>query len=874
MTRKALLSLIILILIIASPMYLLSTQIGGFFSWFINPAKGLYYYPILSRPLYGEVKLDELKGRVVVVVDKNGVPHIYGEYEEDVFMVLGWLHARDRMWQIDFLRRIGYGNLSALVGEKALDLDKYMRTIGYHKTIQRSYNLLLEMADKGDEWALRALKALQAYSKGINAWINWAVENDALPLEYRFLRAKPTLWKPADSIAVSVVIIHGLGFSNADILLAKLSRNNSALLKLILDTGRWSAQKSSILKENEWSREMSTKFINYTFLPRVKTANYEDVVVLNTTTRLESILNLTTKAMYKADILLSMVNPGLSNNWIISGKLTKHGYPILANDPHLELTVPPIWYEAHLVVNSTGLNIYGAGFPGIPFIIIGRNEYVAFGYTNSMIDVVDFYFYKWVSNDTYIYLGSKYTLERKTEVFLVSDLRGSYREVKHDIYYTIHGPLISMNPPVAVKTTTTIPAPLVVWAYRAMYARNVYDILYAQQYFYAPIQNAVAADVEGNIMYSPTGLIPVRNRLPKLELIGPNGREVVVNTGFLPFNGSNAEGEWIGFLPFAEIPRVVNPRRGYIVTANNYILPSIDIVEGKQLLQLLVCDRYRAQRIEELLVSIIESKQAIGVEDVKLIQLDMKSLAINELLHTVVSETPVFEKQLADHLINWDYSMTPNDYRPSLFFTFIKNLHRSLWSRVFSGINMTENYGCEGVRLEVTEFLLKTNESYREWFLVNVFNKTLIDIVREAVNSTYEELHTIYGAIPVQEMKWGNKHFYDIKHVFGELFKWLNYERVPAPGDPYTVNPSPETNLGEGVKHGPSLRFIAIMVPGKSRGGYFQIPGGNSGYPFSIFFDNQYPSWVKGEYHEVRLDKNPRDLDDIAFSTIVFAPRR
>lgn len=866
------LPLIVLVLVVITPFYLLSTQIGGFFSWYINPAKGLYYYPILSKPLSGEIKLDGLKGKVIVVVDKNGVPHIYGEYEEDVFMVLGWLHARDRMWQIDFLRRVGYGNLSTLVGEKALNLDKFMRTLGYHITIQESFNLLVDMAERGDKWAQRALAALYAYSRGVNAWIKWAVENEALPLEYNLLKASPTLWKPKDSIAVSMVIIHGLGFSNADMLLAKLSKSNSAILKLLIDAGNWSAKKNSILKGNEWSIQMRTEFTNYTFLPPVKIANHRDVVVLNTTIKLESVIDLATRAIHETS-MWSILRSGFSNNWVISGKLTKYGYPILANDPHLELTVPPIWYEAHLVANNTGLNIYGAGFPGIPFIIIGRNEHVAFGYTNSMIDVVDFYYYSWVSNDTYIYLGENYRLEKRTEIFTVSDLQGSYKEVKHNIYYTIHGPLISLNPPIAVKTTTTIPAPLVVWAYRVMYAKNVYDILYAQQYFYAPIQNAVAADIEGNILYSPTGLIPVRNRLPRLEIAGPQGSYTIVNTGFLPFNGSNAEGEWIGFLSFAEIPRVINPQRGYIVTANNYILPTSELVEGKQLLQLLVCDRYRAQRIEELIESIIESRQTIDEDDVKLIQIDTKSLAIKELLSTVIRETPIFKKELEKYLTNWNYSMDPDDYRPSLFFTFIKNLHRSLWLDVFNNANTTENYGCEGVRVEVTEFLFRADENYRKWFLANVFNKTLADLVNRAINSTYEELYKLYKTTSLEEMKWGNKHFYDIRHVFGEVLKWLNYEKLPAPGDPYTVNPSPETSLGRGVKHGPSLRFIAIMIPGRTNGGYFQIPGGNSGYPFSIFFDNQYYAWARGGYHEIRLDRNPQDLEDIAFSIALFVPR-
>ncbi len=822
-----------------------------------NPIAGPWFYAFIAHPSQNIIELKGLKAPVHVLVDSRGVPHIFAEYEEDAFYALGWIQASQRFWQMDLLRRIGSGNLSALLGEAALDIDIFMRSLGYHIVAEKSLNLVKELAAKGDKLASKALRALEAYTKGVNEWLVWAKRTGRIPIEYRILGIEPEPWKPTDSMKVALVIIHGLAFTQSDILISTLinSTEDGWILPLLLELRDWLVERNAtIILGDSWrSYTRIAQGLEFKGLEYVTFSSKVEVTRTNTSHALRELI-----PYLRALARLTPLNiiPGFSNNWVVSGKLTETGKPILANDPHLELTVPPIWYEYHVVARDTGLNMYGVGFPGIPFIIIGQNEYVAVGYTNSMIDVVDFYFYKWKDNVTYYYKGKWLKANERKEVFKVYDLRGGHIVFKKTVLETVHGPVLEIpignkTVKLAVQSTTLIASPILVWAYAIMHARSVYDVLKAQQYFYAPIQNAIAADVYGNIMYSPTGLIPVRENKPVIIVETSWGKVSIVNEGFLPFNGSLGEGEWEGFIPFSEIPRLLNPEKGYIVTANNLI---VDPRQYPYYLQFLVCDRYRYERIVELITQLLSEKGKLDVEDFKRIQTDVGSLAARSIIKLL---GPLVYSKLPE-LETWDYTMDPNDYRPTIAFAFLKTLHELLWSKLFKKRGLKPNYGCGGLRLELTEFVIwKAVEGDTKYLKQLGFN-SLEELVDKALSETMEELASIFGTRNPHEWIWGLKHRYKIEHVLGRVLSWLNYPSYPAPGDPYTVNPSPEYEIGEGVKHGPSVRFIANLEMGSF--GFIQLPGGNDGNPFSLFYSNQLPGWVKGEYHSYSLERKPEEL--------------
>ncbi len=846
------LGVVLLAIVVAFPLMSQRDPVARVLAFYSDHVHGPWFYGYLAHPVSTTIKLKGLHGTVTVVYDENGVPHIYASTEEDAFMALGWVQARDRFWQMDVMRRVGYGNLSALVGSAALSTDKLMRTLGYPEAVRKSYSLVKELAEKGVEWAKRALRALEAYTRGVNEWLKWALENNAIPIEYRLLGLKPEPWKPEDSIAVAYVIVHGLAFSRTDSLVASLAAANGGwIVSLYLDAKEW-LKDATIIRGDEW-RLYTDVARGLGFKPPVPIAYPNQSRVADNVYRLES-LHKYLLAVARIPVTGFPLQASASNNWILSGKVTATGYPILANDPHLELSVPPVWYEFHIVAANTGLNSYGVGFPGVPFVIIGRNSHVAVGYTNSMIDVVDYYFYVWRDNTTYLYRGEWRKVETVSEVIPVYDLRGGYQYHTITIAKTVHGPLLEVkvgNETVrlAVRTTTTMPSTLLVWAYMVMHAHNVYDILRAQQYFYAPIQNAVAADDSGNILYSPTGLIPIRTNLPKVVVESPEGEKVIVNRGFLPFNGSRGEGEWIGFLPFTLIPRLLNPPEGFVATANNYITAT-----HPAYLQFAVCDRYRFERIRSMIESFIASKGRLTIEDVMTIQTDYHSLAARNII-TLVS------KLLGSDLLpGWDYAMRSNDYRPTIAFEVAFKLHDTLWRRVFERAGLSPSYGCGGVRLELTEYILRKVVEGDPWYLRRLGVNDPSDLVSTVVEEAKKELAKLYGTSDETKWVWGVKHRYRIEHLLGSFFPWLNYRSYPAPGDPYTVNPSPETRIGEGVKHGPSVRFIADMRPGAEPAGYMQLPGGNIDNPFSPFFDNQLEGWVKGEYHEIWMYTNPSTL--------------
>ncbi len=868
LTKKALLRLltgILLVILGFSSVASLFNPIARFIVLLSDPASGFWSYTLDAKLDSESIVLPGLRGKVEVYYDVNGVPHVIAEYEEDAFRVIGWLHARDRFWQMDVMRRIGYGNLSALVGEAALGVDKFMRTLGYHVAVRESFRLVEELAREGDTWAQRALRALRAYAEGVNAWLEQTLREDRVPVEYRILGARPEPWRPEDSMAVAYVIIHGLGFKESDAKIALLAAaKGSWVLSLFLDVRDWLS--NATIAGTEW-RNYIDVFTDYMFRPAVPLAKPEDVIVLSDVhvvpERLSELIGLSSDFSEPQQLrILSLILSGVfSNNWVIHGSRSATGYPLLANDPHLQLSVPPVWYEMSVEIKETKLWVHGVAFPGVPFIIIGRNQYVAFGYTNSMIDVVDFYYYVW-SGDKYYYMGEWRNANTRLERILVRDPMGNYRVIEHRVLETVHGPVLEYKGlRMAVKTTTTMPSPIMVWAYRVMNARSVYDVLEAQQYFYAPIQNAIAADVEGNILYSPTGLIPVRTRLPILVLEAPEGTRLVVNTGFYPFNGSRGEGEWLGFMPFSEIPRLLNPPKGYVATANNYIAANYSYHGAPHNLQLYVCDRYRFQRIVELL----EEKLAngAGLADMAEIQIDTVSLAARNFISLFRAIAP--EKTFV--FKGWDFNMLVDDYRPTIAFEWIRTVHDTLWSPVFEAAGLEPDYGCSGVRLELTEYMLREALEGNTWYLEKLGWSDIVGLVTQTYSKTMNKLRELYGTNDYREWLWGRKHQYAATHLLGGVIPWLNYEPLPAPGDPYTVNPSPETRLGEGVRAGPSVRFVADLDPNARVLALFQMPGGNSGNPFSKYYDNQYEPWVRGLYHSAVPGK-PR----VIVAQLVFTP--
>jgi len=474
-------------------------------------AGGLYYLLRRSLPrTRGSLTVDGLNGPVEIVRDRWGVPHIFAGDEHDVAFGLGFAHAQDRLWQMDFYRRVFSGTLAEVVGEPGIQVDRLMRRFG----LRRAAGAQLGQIDA------ETMAGLEAYAAGVNTFMESA--SGRLPLEFLILRYRPQTWAVADSVAFGKFMgwMLASGWSTQIVrsqLMAKLGPEAlSELEPLYPESGLLTVPPGT-----EYRRGDAQLLQEYQELARV------------------------------------LMPGGGSNNWAVDGEKSVTGKPLLANDPHLTAQMPSIWYEAHLCGGA--IDAVGASIAGLPTIIIGHNRRIAWGITNSMTGQQDLYVEEVNPEkpDQYRYKGRWRKGERLREEIAV---RGQ-EPIVEEILVTAHGPVISpaIEGETRVLSVRSVPAEsvsLMRAGYHLMKAQNWDEFRDALRDWSAPGQNFVYADVDGNIGYQLAAHIPVRRR----------GR------GLVPAPGWTDEYDWTGFIPFEGLPSVFNPPTHFVATANNQIV--------------------------------------------------------------------------------------------------------------------------------------------------------------------------------------------------------------------------------------------------------------------------------------------------------------
>jgi penicillin amidase len=770
------------------------------------------------------IKLEGLLSPVRVYYDSYGVPYIEADNYRDLAIVFGYIQARDRLFQMDLARRAASGRLSEIFGSDFIEMDKFYRIIGMHRTAEETIKYLEESPNYGF-----IIEYLDAYTLGVNKYIQEAITNNQLPVEYKLLGIEPEPWTPADSLVIGKLVGWGLsgGFRDLE-------------LKSFLDANGYEA----LIELDLLNRSLNTPI-----LAEYQTGQAEITVLTSDIPGDDTneILELYYEAMSIARLL---VGPGLSNNWVISGNLTDNGYPILANDPHLSLQAPPVWYEATLIIPGQ-LAVRGVTFPGIPFIIIGRNQHLAWGFTNVGADVIDFYYYRW--EDGKYLLIDKYISPRSVTEDIRVKTKDGYDIVPFKVNYTVHGPLYEYNGTRYAVRWTGMQVTLELLAfYYFNKAKNIYEFIYGQKFFGVPAQNAVIADDDGNIAYYPAGLYPIRSVLPTYSVSGKR----IINYGFLPFNGSRGEGEWMGYIPFEDIPHVINPEQGFIVTANNRIVGG----DYPYYLTWSWSDRYRHDRIKRLILNILSEEGAIGVEDIARIQGDIHSYAAEIILPLLIDQ--VNTAQLSSYsyeaynlLVQWDYEMKSDLVAPSIYITWLYNVIKSLLGDEY------EAAGIEDVTflpLETLEWILKRaaegDPDMHKWI-----DTDLSELITTALEDSVELLREGYGD-NIDQWIWGEVSKYSISHPLGTFLDWLNYPDYPGQGGPFTVNVAvlSLTPPSYTVSTGPSIRFIVELGPESTS--LLILPGGNNGNPFSPNYYDQLETYLNVGYKEAFI---PGDLDEL-----------
>ena len=791
----------------------------------------------------GELQVAGLEGPVDIYRDAAGVPHIYAASEHDLFFAQGYVHAQDRFWQMDFWRHQGTGTLSEMLGESTLDTDKFLRTLGWGRIAAEEY------ANMSPE----KQAILDAYADGINAYLA-DHKGSALSLEYAFLPIingdyEPGPWEPIHTLTWAKAMAWELGRSklNDEIDYAKLLKDLSQeQIDFILPD--YPEDHPYIVHGYETSEAS------------------EDIGSLAATDAANTnLLAALFPALEQAGAQISLFGSGDysaigSNNWAISGELTATGLPLLANDMHLGVQMPSIWYLNGLhcapVSETCTFDAVGFSFAGTPAIIVGHNAHHAWGFTNVGPDVADLYIEKInpENPNQYEFQGEWVDMELVTETINVA----GGDPVELTVQITRHGPIITdtygledfheitgvelpenyaLSLRWAALDTTCMMCALVDFSY----AQTWDEFRVAAAQFAAPAQNLVYADIEGNIGYQTPGNIPIRAE---------------GHSGLYPVPGWTGEYEWGDYIPFEDLPYAYNPPEGYIVTANNAVVGP----EYPYMISQTFEYGFRSQRIVEMIEG---APGPIDTAYIQQIHADSTDLLAREMV-PILLELPVNVKIAEYHrpfLSGWGYQMNM-DSAPAL-------LYAAFWKHVMAETyqdELPDYYWPEGGSrwMEVTRRLLKdpTNVWWDDQTTPEV--ETRDDILMRAFEAAVAEAKDIAGKDPAG-WAWGDVHGTTFKNQVMSSFPFISnaFNRGPFPtaGGGSIVNANAWSSLEDGYGITWLVSERAIMDVSNWQQSIWINTTGQSGHAYHPHYIDMADPWRLVEYVPQHWERNAVEAD-------------
>ena len=783
----------------------------------IDPAHGVVGGAREAGPITGTMKSQY--GTAKVYWDDYGIPHVYADSIEAAGYALGWAEASMRLFQMDLLRRVALGNLSALIGEAGLENDRMMLALGMPDSVREEWRLIRESPELDDLEAV-----ILAFTDGVNDYIKYALDNGLLPPEYRLLGQTPEPWKPEHSIAMEKLLAATLAWKESDLILARLVERHGP--EIILDLDAINRTRNLAHAKCDTATRMSD-------------------IVGNVQPAYEYTLTGSDKPV---GMPKPYIHGGFSNNWVVSASLGPDGKPLVANDPHLALTAPPIWMIIH--VEAPGWSAAGVTIPGVPFVIIGRTQSLAWGFTNVGSDFVDFYYYKWVDNETYIYKGKPVKVEERTyRIPVWNPVNRKYTIEEYTVAYTVHGPLMAEGPhgryAVAFTGADVGLGSAFIWKLNKV--QTVAEALEAQaKYFLAPVQNFVVADNRGNIAYSPNGGFPIRTNIGTVDIAGRK----IPNTGFLPYNGSLGEGEWKGYHDPGTLPVVYSGPEGsvkYIATANSKPWDG----DCLRIVGWDYHDRFRTQRIYEMLDG-LSADGLISVDDAKIIQMDVVDKGVQTIAEILVDLAAGKAGDLewaVQEVARWTGDpVTGKDGSGQTLAV--------AWAVVFHAMLWEELYGSQDdkgfLRVEMIEELYDRYTSGTLHVSVDL-EKLALESLRKAV----QVLEEYYGTSDSGKWTYGRIHYYLIENPVLKT----EYPRLEASGGPFSVNVAPPATLnaeeGMPVNVGPSTRVISPLAEPVL---YINLPGSQDGNPYGSSDPKLYRNWASGVYTTITLGAEPESI--------------
>ncbi len=765
---------------------------------FLSPFEGIYANAE-SRWKDQKIYLEGAEDEVKIIFDERHVPHIYAQSLSDALLAQGYLHAKDRLFQTDLSRRATQGRLAELIGDRLLSRDSTAIRLGLTETIQQTADL---WKSQGQSFEL-----LEDYCKGYNHFVH-QLKSRQYPLEYKLISAAPSAWSVKDVIAVLKSMQLVLAFRAEEIPLTNsMNLLGDSLFQVYHQ--QWNPKTIPIIPDqNIWKSWNS-----------------------------EASRSTEHKALGHLDPLwdeYSAQGVG-SNNWVVAGKKSKTGAPLLANDPHLRLTLPSVWYELH--IHTPDFNAYGVSLPGIPGIIIGFNDDIAWGMTNVGQDVTDWYEITWADEEKNSYILDSQKMDVEWKEYDIPKKDGSTETWRFP--HSTWGPIYDDRP--GAKTSLALK-----WIgnhvatgvdemsvfLKLMSVDNQKDKDLLLQNFITPAQNFVYADKKGNIGLNVSGKLPIKRPAQ----------------GRLIQDGSRSSSDWSGYVPTSHRAQASNPEQGFLASANQR-----STSEAYPYHYGGGFDDYRGRTINRYL----QADDLFDVTDMKSFQLSNYSIWADEAKTKFLAllDESQLESSLqksADMLANWDAKFDREDQAPILF---------ELWYEQFFELCFDEYTG-------------KHLQKPEDWMFVSLLDSPsdLIFDVKETENVesandlallSFRIANAKYDELLEEKKDYGEYKAFGIPHLMG--IGSLGRLNLYASGHWSALN-----SLREASSVAPSWRMIVDMRDGQAAEGIF--PGGPSGNPGSPFYDNTVDDWVEGNYYELQTASDPDQIENVSHS-ITLIPR-
>ncbi|MCO5230477.1 MAG: penicillin acylase family protein [Chitinophagales bacterium] len=800
MTRRLFGLLIFIISVIF--VFLLNSNIGSIppIGKLLSPSHGFWSNIDARESISQKMEISTSDGTATIIYDENHIPHIFADNEADLYFAQGYAMAQDRLWQMEFITYVASGRLTEIVGEKALDIDRYHRRIGLKKSAEESVALLLNDP--------LTKTPITSFTQGVNAFIKKAKRGN-LPIEYKLMGYQPEEWHPVNSALLLKYMANDLTGTDNDIEYTNAIKKFGREIFDILYPEYPSSPDPII--------PIGTPFhfvaLKAPLKPDTSTMHVNEKV-----------------AMYKNPIKEYLPQRGLgSNNWVVSGKKTSSGFPILCNDPHLSLTFPSIWYEMQL--HAPGINVYGFTLPGAPGIVIGYNENIAWGVTNAGMDVRDWYTVESdASNEKYLIGGKWENFEKINETYKVKGGKNK----KETIKWTQIGPIVYDSDfdtkrdklDLVMSWTALKPSNDLKTFLLLNKAKNHQDYLKALDQYWCPGQNFVYADRENNIAIKEQGRFWIRY---------PEQGKFIQN-----LKDANVKNIQNYFIPNQQNPYILNPERGFASSANQ--IP-VDKTYPYYILGFQY-ENYRNRRINEVLTQ----QNDISIDDMKNLQYDNMSVHAREALPVMLpyikNVTGDAQKEIFQKLSKWNYIANYDSDAASYFYKWWDEFESIAWDELKKTDDADFIYPESYTSIDIMK-------NHPHFPLFDIMGTNKVETLQDVLNISFDSTVAYFDRHP--ELK--EFRFYkntSISHL--AQIDAFSEKNIKIGGYAGIVNATSS-------RWGASLRLIVDFSNGKIQG-YGMYPGGQSGNPGSTAYNTFVEAWSDGKYYQHHFYKNIQDANN------------